>query len=143
LPPSSFHDEFEPIEFTEAAGRQLDAIRLSDSALFGRILRDIQLHLIAWSPGDEDRVVIKHVRKLSEKCQRKIYRLKSPPTIQKWRVFFTYLDARRPAVRLVLSVIEYVSEEQCYDDMSQPHAVQIRRDVLAASTRGDFRRKRG
>lgn len=141
MAPLDIHDEFEAIDFTEGAARQLDAIRFSESGLYGRILRDIQQHLVAWSPGDEDGRIIKHVRSVSSRCQRKIYRLKSPPTIQTWRVFFTYLDARRPPVRLVLAVVQYVSEAQCYDDMNQPHMVQIRRDVLDASTRGEFKRR--
>jgi hypothetical protein len=142
LAPPDVHDEYETIDFTELAGRQLDAIRQSNAALYARILKDIQTHLTSWSPGNEDQLTIKHLRNISNVCQRNVYRLKSVPTIQKWRVFFTYLDGRKPAVRLVVGVVEYVDQRQCYDDMAQPHVQEIRRRVLEASMRGEFKRRR-
>ena len=136
------YDEFESIEFSELAGRQLAEISNSDSALYGRILKDIQLHLTAWSPGDEDGNIIKHAARVSRACAQRVYRLKSPPTIQKWRVFFTFLDGRTPPVRLVMAFVEWMNNEQCYDDMSQPHIGEIRRCVLEAGMKGDYKRRR-
>lgn len=136
------HNEFEAIELTEEAGRQLDEIRQEDMALYARIMKEIQDRLAAWSPGDDHRPIIKHVNEISKRCGRPVYRVKSPPTIQKWRVFFTVLDGKRPPVRLVLAVVEYASEQQCYDDMAQEHMKTIRRRILEAGTRGEFKGRR-
>ena len=140
---SDAYDEFGAIDLSEDAGRQLDDIRRVDEALYGRIHQEILLRLTEWSPGDEDGEFIKHVSKLSAKCGgRGIYRLKSPQAIQKWRVFFTLLDGLRPAKRRVLAVVEFVDQQQCYDDMAQPHLKAIKRHVLDAGTRGYFKRRR-
>jgi hypothetical protein len=138
-------DEFEGIELTEFAGRQLDGIRVINRMFFARLMAAIQNHLSAWSPGDEDpRHPIRHVKSISKECRHNVYRLKYEIhglTDRRWRVFFALLSHRKPPVRLVLAVVDFVSQDQCYDNPSEKHRIEILKAIDEAVARGDTKRK--
>ena len=142
--PSDPFDEIEGIKFTEFAGRQLKAIRVSNPSLWARLGQAIADHLTAWSRGDEDKLTIKHVKAVSDACQHNVYRLKYEihSFAKRWRVFFVYLSERIPPVRLVLAVVDYESDAQCYDDPAQSHQIEIRKAIEDAVKRGETKKKR-
>ena len=138
-------DEVDGIEFTELAGRQLKAERVSNPSIWARLGTAIRDHLTAWSPGGEDRVTIKHVKSVSDECQHNVYRFKYEIhglIERRWRVFFVSLDRRTPPVRLVLAVVNFESEHQCYEDPTQPHRIEIRKAIDDAVRRGETKKKR-
>ena len=138
-------DKFEGIEFTELAGRQLDAIRVRNPSLFAQLAGAIRANLRTWSPGDEDKMITRHVKSISDECHHNVYRLKYEIhglSERRWRVFFMFLGLRRPPVRLVLAVVDFIDQQQCYDDPSQAHRVEIRRAVSEAVDRGETKKKR-
>lgn len=100
--------------------------------------------LIAWSPGDEDKLIIKHVKTVSDECSHNVYRLKYELhglIERRWRVFFAFLNLRTPPVRLVLAVVDFESEQQCYDDPAQEHRIEIRQAIDEAIRHGETKKK--
>jgi hypothetical protein len=128
------HDPQEAYEFSKEATHQLEVIAATDNELAGRILTQIEARIATWDPGNEDGDVIRRVASVSRAANFPVYRLKFKPEIQQWRVFFFLLNARRPPVRLIAELVEFKSEKQCYDNLSEPHMVRIKREILQAQT---------
>jgi hypothetical protein len=137
------HDADKAFELSKSAATQLaELIDNGHEAVAGRILEQIGFHVSAWSPGEEDGEIIKHLANLSRESRWAVYRLKFKPQIQQWRVFFFFLNGRVPPIREIEEIIKFVSHQQCYDDMRQPHLARIRSAVLNFSVKGDIKVKK-
>jgi hypothetical protein len=137
-------DDSGGIEFTEFARRQLNAIRVINPSLWARLGQAISDNLIVWSPGEEDKLTIKHLKTVSDDCNHNVYRFKYELhglTERRWRVFFTLLNLRKPPVRLVLAVVDFKNEQQCYDDPTQAHRIELRKAIDEAVLQGETKKK--
>lgn len=122
------------VEQSEEFRGQLIKLAASDPELAGRIVEQIKFHVTEWSPGREDKDLIKHVSVHSRAASWDVYRLKCKPEIGEWRIFFFWLDVR--AARCVAALVEWVSNQQCYNDPKQQHALQTRIAINRAVTEG-------
>lgn len=138
------HGESSGIDFTEFAGRKLEVIGLGNPSLLGRLMAAIEANLATWSPGDEHGLAIKHVKSVSSECGHNVFRLKFELhglVERRWRVFFAFFGSKRP-IRRVLAVVDFVTDEQCYDDPSQQHRAEIRKAIDQAVSSGETVKKR-
>jgi hypothetical protein len=129
-------DPFEGIELTAMASKQLDELRRMDEPLYALLLAQIQHHLSSWSPGTEDGRVIDHAATMSRECCWDVFRL----SVSDRRIFFTYLNGKKPHRRLVLAVVERTADT--YDDPTQQHFIEVRNTILNRKFRGDIKRRK-
>lgn len=121
------------ISISDNAKAQLAAMPPPEYDFLGpvapRIVAQIGRHIGLWTPRSErgGSGIIKWCEAISLHCNADIYRLKSVEEMEQWRVFFFLLDLDTPPTRHVEDIVEWQSNKQCYDEMTQPHVVRLQK----------------
>lgn len=134
----------ESVSLSEFVAAHLDTLSKQTSWRFRNLADSIQeqieTRIAPWMPTSErgGDGTIKWCEAISLHCNADIYRLKCPE-LGEWRLFFFVLDLRKPPSRHVADIVERTSNEQCYNDMGQPHVKRLRWLTAQFKNSGELR----